>query len=80
MTFSFIFYSFGFFGFYRPTASLTQHLEGGNDRFSGSSRHYDFVPHDLIFFFVRQLFCRLFSGLVDYKVKPVVISTNLLAI
>lgn len=32
------------------------------------------------FFFVRQLFCRLFSGLVDYKVKPVVISTNLLAI
>jgi hypothetical protein len=67
MTFSFIFYSFGFFGFYRPTASLTQHLEGGNDRFSGSSRHYDFVPHDLIFFLSDNCFVDCFQAWLIIK-------------
>ena len=54
----------------------------GNDRLGGS-RHYDFVPHDLIsMLFVGKGATIVLSTVfrLDYKVKPVVISTNLLAI
>ena len=51
-----------------------------NDRFGGS-RYYDFVPRDFILKFVseKEKSCS-FVFRLDYKVKPVVISKNLLAI